>query len=166
MKNILIVIVAIIALGGLIWIGRPDAKLAVPVPETSGTGSGILAVMGESKYDFGSISMKNGIVKNTFTIKNDGAEPINLSKMYTSCMCTTATLMLRGAQWGPVGMPGHGGVPPIDQEINPDEEATVEVAFDPAAHGPAGVGRIEREIIIESSGGEPLRFGFSALVTP
>lgn len=81
-------------------------------------------------------------------------------------MCTTATLMMGGKQFGPYGMPGHGFIPKINETMDAGEEATVEVVFDPAAHGPAGVGRIERGITIENNAGRPLELGFTALVTP
>ncbi|KKT83316.1 MAG: hypothetical protein UW81_C0021G0020, partial [Candidatus Giovannonibacteria bacterium GW2011_GWC2_44_9] len=41
-----------------------------------------------------------------------------------------------------------------------------EVVFDPAAHGPAGVGRIERAVYLENSASEALQLKFSATVTP
>lgn len=81
-------------------------------------------------------------------------------------MCTVATLGIRGERFGPYGMPGHGFIPKIGQTINPNEEAIVEVVFDPAAHGPAGVGRIQRIITIENDSGQPLELQFTALVTP
>lgn len=56
--------------------------------------------------------------------------------------------------------------PSINQTINPGEEASVEVVFDPAAHGPAGVGQIQRTVTIENNTGKPLELGFSAVVTP
>ena len=63
-------------------------------------------------------------------------------------------------------MPGHGAIPRINQTINPNEEAVVEVVFDPAAHGPAGVGRIGRTVVIENNSGAPVELSFIALVTP
>lgn len=163
MKNIFIVIIAIVAFGGLIWLGRPDASQS---PSTAQAQTGALTVVGESTYDFGSISMKNGRVNRMFEIVNDSSAPVTLQKIYTSCMCTTATLSFGGKSWGPVGMPGHGGVPPVNESLSPGEKATILVEFDPNAHGPAGVGRIAREIIIENDAGAPMRLSFSAMVTP
>ena len=36
----------------------------------------------------------------------------------------------------------------------------------PAAHGPAGIGPIDRVVTIENSAGQPLELAFSANVTP
>ena len=69
-------------------------------------------------------------------------------------------------QKGPYGMPGHGFIPKINETLNSGEEALVEVVFEPAAHGPAGVGPIQRAIAIENNAGEPVELLFAAIVTP
>ena len=89
-----------------------------------------------------------------------------INKMYTSCMCTTATLIINGKIFGPYGMQGHGFIPKINEALAPGEEAQIEAIFDPAAHGPAGVGPIERLIYIESSNAPTLELTISAVVTP
>ena len=120
----------------------------------------------ETSYDFGAISMAAGEVKHIFKIKNTSNEAVTISKIYTSCMCTTAALTIGGRQFGPYGMPGHGIIPKINQAVGENEDAAVEVVFDPAAHGPAGVGQIQRTITIENNAGQPVELLFSALVTP
>jgi len=161
--NKIIIAVAILILGGIIWAARPEKQNNI-VPASAGMGS--LIVEEANNYDFGSISMAAGKVKHLFKIKNAGDEPVSVNKMYTSCMCTAASLIKNGERFGPYGMPGHGFIPRIDQTIGPNEEAEIEVVFDPAAHGPAGVGKIERVIIIENDAGERIELQFSATVTP
>ena len=162
-KTIIGIVIGALILGGLIWIARPDGQSKNAVSASS---SGSLVVEEANNYDFGPISMAAGKVKHQFKIKNTSAEAVTISKMYTSCMCTTATLMTGGKQFGPMGMPGHGTIPSINQTINPNEEATVEVIFDPAAHGPAGVGRIQRTVTLENNTGKPVELQFAAIVTP
>ena len=170
-KVIIGIVITLIALGGIIWVARPSAQNAAPSPRASG---GTLRVEGESSYNFGSISMAAGTVSRIFTLRNTGTGALTIKKIYTSCMCTTALLRLGGAtsssgelkQFGPFGMPGHGAVPSINQQIGPNETATVDIVFDPAAHGPAGVGRIERVVTIENDAGDPVELSFSAQVTP
>ncbi len=153
----------------LAWLAQPTARQANP-----SLGSGQVAgqavsgalVAESASYDFGSISMAAGKVKKVFTVKNTAAESITISKLYTSCMCTTASLQTAGGSFGPFGMPGHGFIPGIKATIAPGETAQVEVVFDPAAHGPAGVGRIDRLISLESPGAAPLQLAVSATVTP
>lgn len=119
----------------------------------------------EKFFDFGTISMSKGDVENVFKIKNTGASAINLVKLYTSCMCTTSYLKIGEYDRGPFGMPGHGVVPKVNKELLPGQEAEVKVVFDPAAHGPSGIGIIERVVYLESSAGT-VEFNFRAEVTP
>jgi len=162
-KTIIGIGIGILILGGLVWIARPDAQNASSATSNS---NGTLTVEEANNYDFGSISMAASKVRHTFKIKNTSNEAVTISKMYTSCMCTTATLVIGGRRLGPFGMPGHGAIPSINQTINPNEEATVEVVFDPAAHGPAGVGRIQRTVTLENNTGRSLELQFAAIVTP
>lgn len=162
-NTILGVIAAAVILGGLIYLARPDARNNAAAPIQS---NGALTVEEANNYDFGTISMAAGVVTREFRIKNSGGEPVTISKIYTSCMCTTATLSVGEKRLGPFGMPGHDVVPRIDQTINPNEEAVVAVAFDPAAHGPAGVGRIQRAVTIENDAGRAIELSFAAMVTP
>ncbi|MBI2004917.1 DUF1573 domain-containing protein [Patescibacteria group bacterium] len=162
-KTIIGIGIGILVFGGLVWIARPDVQNTSSAISNS---NGTLTVEGESYYDFGSISMAAGKVKHTFKIKNTSEEAVVISKMYTSCMCTTAILAIGSKQFGPYGMPGHGATPLINQTISPNEEASIEVVFDPAAHGPAGVGRIQRVATLENNAGQPVELQFSATVTP
>ena len=155
--------IAILILGGLVWIARPGS----PNGATSSAKSGeALAIEEANNYDFGIVSMAAGKVKHQFKIKNTSNEVVTINKIYTSCMCTTASLTAGGKQFGPYGMPGHDAIPRIDQTVTPNEEVVVEVIFDPAAHGPAGVGRIQRAITVENDAGQPIEFQFVAMVTP
>lgn len=117
-------------------------------------------------HDFGSISMAGGHVRHRYALKNVSAAPVTIERIYTSCMCTTATFIRGVRMAGPFGMLGHGTVPPVNQVLAPGESAYVEAVFDPAAHGPAGLGHTEREITIEQSAGRPMRLAFSADVRP
>ena len=164
------IIIAIAVLGGIVWTARPNSENnTASVPLSS---AGTLKTK-EANFDFGQISMAAGKVKHAFKIENTGGGPVTVEKMYTSCMCTEALLVTDGPstgsgqakQFGPYGMPGHGFAPKINATINPGEEATVEVVFDPAAHGPAGVGPIERAVYLETpTGTEELRI--KAVVKP
>ncbi len=81
-------------------------------------------------------------------------------------MCTKASLTQGDIRVGPFGMPSHGGIVPITVEIASGAEAIVEAVFDPAAHGPAGVGPISRDVYLETSDGGKLTLSFKANVTP
>ncbi len=123
-------------------------------------------VAAEPFYDLGTISMAAGKISRVFTITNSGGTPVQVKKIYTSCMCTTATLTTKEGKAGPFGMPGHAAIPTISHIIAPNEEASVEIVYDPAAHGPAGVGKVRRIIYIETDvQNPPLELTFEANVT-
>lgn len=164
-RNIIIGAGAVaVLITGAAWMRQLAATESASQKEWSGA---VLAAQ-ESFYDFGTISMAAGTVRNVFVIRNDGAEPVTITKITTSCMCTKATLKSGGRSFGPFGMPGHGAVPGILQVITPGETAEIAAVFDPAAHGPSGTGKIRRVVSIETNSQiKPrLELSFAADVTP
>ena len=155
----------VLALGTVIVLGMPKPALNSPAKVESPASSGPLTAK-SGKFDFGTVSMAAGKVTHRYWISNAGPDPIVLRKIYTSCMCTTAALVKGGRKFDPYGMPGHGYIPSLNETLAPKEDAMIEVVFDPAAHGPAGVGPIERVVTIENSSAQPLELAFSAVVTP
>ena len=152
----------IIVLGGVLMYAEPDEH---PNADTSTEIENVLTA-DRPLHDFGTISMKDGKVKTTFKIKNDKAEVIQMQKLYTSCMCTEASLKINGGNLGPFGMPGHGAFPTFKEVLEPNQEVQIEVEFDPNAHGPSGVGVIERMAILEGPKGQLVSVGIRANVTP
>lgn len=138
--------------------GQPGATTAAASPSP-------LTVTPET-FDFGQVSMAAGVVRKQIAVTNPGRAPVKVTKLFTSCMCTTVKLQMNGRTVGPFGMPGHGVVPRIAEVLAPGQQATLEVAFNPAAHGPAGVGRVNRQVIVETDGGGTLAVAFTAAVTP
>ena len=123
----------------------------------------------DNKFDFGEIAMKDGDVTHPFTIENNGAEPVTIEKVFTSCMCTTANITdPLGESHGLFGMQGHRGLE-LDTSITigPGEKASVQAIYDPAAHGPGGVGLAQRSIYLETNSAQNPRveLRFSATVT-
>ena len=122
----------------------------------------------ETFFDFGTISMKNGKVSRMFSVVNSSSVPQTIKRISTSCMCTEAFLVGQDdSKRGPFGMPGHGGfAPDINEVVPPQENRGIDIVFDPAAHGPAGVGKIERAVFIEDTTGGTQVITIKAFVTP
>jgi len=166
-KNLVIwVAVIVVFFGALVLYSRSGSGGGTTATATGG-GSGGSLVAAEDSFDFGTVSMAAGKVSHVFKLKNESGAPVTITKLYTSCMCTIASLNHGGKKLGPFGMPGHGlgAIPVISETINPGEEAEVEAVFDPAAHGPAGVGPIDRVVFVEQ-GDKSLQLQFKAVVTP
>ncbi len=164
MNKKVVVIGAVIVLGfiGLMWWGRNV--------QTAGnsTDSGAVSLLSvpEKLYDFGTISMKDGVVEHMFRIANASGKDIEIKRVYTSCMCTSAYLEGADGELGPFGMEGMGYLPPANEVIKAGGSRDVKVVFDPNAHGPAGVGAIDRFVYLTDVSGGALELEIRAMVTP
>ena len=146
--------------------GIPAGAEELEKSHTAGITGALIAE--ETFYDFGTISMKNGNVSKTFEVSNETATDILVPSLTTSCLCTTAFILGEdGKRSRPFGMPGHGGaVPKANAIVKAGESMDIEVVYDPNAHGPAGVGKIDRFIYLEDDNGNKLQFEIKANVTP
>ncbi|QQG38268.1 MAG: DUF1573 domain-containing protein [Candidatus Kaiserbacteria bacterium] len=163
LKTIAISAALIAGIGALLFWGRASGTSAAP---QGGAQSPLTA--SELQYDFGTISMKDGLVSRTFTIRNGSDAEVVLSDISTSCMCTNAYLLAGdGVKKGPFGMPGHGAPSSkVGERIPSGESRSLEVVYDPNAHGPAGVGSIDRFIYLADETGGQLTLEIKANVTP
>lgn len=130
--------------------------------------SGGVLKISEASFDFGTISMAKGKVSHRFEVKNEGSGPVNIEKVYTSCMCTEANIILgSGETFGPFGMPGHFGFSEASIQVPAGEAVVIEAVFDPAAHGPTGVGLAQRSVYLEtnSAASPRVEVKFQATVT-
>jgi len=168
-KTISIISIVLVVLTGLfIWgyAGKGGTTASVQGAATTLAAASAL-IAPEILYDFGTISMKNGNVTKEFNVTNPTDKDITVSTVFTSCMCTKAFIVLPdGSAKGPFGMPGMGSVPPANEIIKAGESRTIRVVYDPNAHGPAGVGRIDRFVTLTDSSGGTLELEIKALVTP
>ena len=164
----IIIIVCLAVLGLFIWGYFSKGGTAASVQGVSTSNTKGLLTTSETFYDFGKISMKNGNVSKEFLITNVSGADVTLAKVLTSCMCTSAFIVKPdGSVKGPFGMAGHGGaVPPANEIIKTGENRIIRVIFNPNAHGPAGVGKIDRFIILTDTLGNNLQLEIKANVTP
>src|SRR3989338_7549483 len=167
-KTIINILIIILAIAGLLWWGRSAQKTSLINPNSNSSLSTNALQALETSHDFGRISMAQGLVEKTFEINNPTDQEITLERVTTSCMCTVAYVETTGdKEKGPFGMVGHGGlVPRVNEIIKPGESRKVRVVFDPNAHGPAGIGLINRVVTLEDSLGRVLEFQIKAVVTP
>lgn len=166
LNRLVVIGIAVVAIAALAygWMGSRESGGASPEQAAHATGT-LHAV--QTFHNFGQVSMHDGVVTFPFTVRNDSNAPALVQKIYTSCMCTEATLLLGSQRVGPFGMPGMGPpIPVINRIIQPGQQAVVQATFDPNAHGPAGLGRNDRAINIVMGGQRVLQLGFTAFVTP
>jgi len=124
-------------------------------------------VSSQQLNDFGTISMKNGNVSKDFVVSNPTKTAVIINSVSTSCMCTSALIVeADGNNKGPFGMASMGGNVTANETIGPGESRTIRVVYDPNAHGPAGVGQIDRFVTLTDTSGGSLQLEIKATVTP
>lgn len=101
-----------------------------------------------NRYDWGAIPIDGGVVDHSFFIENTSANALKLYAVKTSCMCTTAWLKTKEQTSKRFGMHEKGGEV---FEVQPGETAELVVEFDPAFHGPSGLGPISRTVTLRTN---------------
>lgn len=104
--------------------------------------------VGETDHDWGEIKINGGNAEKVFLIKNAGTGLLKLSGVSTSCMCTTAQVIIDGKESPFFAM--HQKSSWVG-EIPAGKEAELKIVFDPAFHGPSGVGQMTRQIVVETN---------------
>ncbi len=147
----LILVTTLLLVGGVFFLSKGETSNAK-------------ATIDQKTFDWGTINMNNGNVNKTFTIKNIGTEVLKLTKVKTSCHCTKASVIINGAASPSFGM---NTVSPWVGEVPPNSEAQLNIVFDPAYHGPNGVGPITRYISVSTNdpNNSTLEFTLTANVT-
>jgi hypothetical protein len=148
MKLFLIVVgISVLLLVGLAFLSKGSSA---EEPVISGPAQGIEA--SPEFYELGNVPINGGLVVKEYEIKNTTDREVNLKKIVTSCMCTKAAFEVAGQKTKFFGMEGMGDRNPgVNVKIGPGQSGKVEVRFDPAAHGPQGVGPIDRSVYLTFS---------------
>lgn len=102
----------------------------------------------ETNHDWGEIKINGGNAEKVFLIKNAGTGPLRLSGVSTSCMCTTAQVIIDGKGSPFFGM--HQKSSWVG-EVPAGKEAELKIVFDPAFHGPSGIGQMTRQIEVDTN---------------
>lgn len=157
--KILLGTVVVLVFGGI------TAAVVATVKSSPADGGKPKLTLETSSFDFGEVAMADGLAKRVIKIQNTGDADLKITQMQTSCMCTTVALEVGGEKSPPFGMPGHGGSAPAfwSATIKPGESGSLEIIFDPNAHGPEATGAITRNVtIVSNSAG---RNGSKSIIT-
>jgi len=149
-----IVLLTILILVGGIFLVSGESSTSAAITSSQNT----KATVDNKNYDWGNIPFKGGNVSKTFTIKNTGTDTLKLMNIKTSCHCTKAQIKIGDTTSPSFGM---NSVSSWIGEIPPGQEAELKVIFDPAYHGPQGVGPINRLVSVETNDSNNSRLEFS-----
>lgn len=159
-KKIIItfLLITVLIVGGGVWVLSKTASSPGIIISSSAK------VLVENKtYDWGNIAFGGGNVSKSFTIKNIGTETLKLTNIKTSCTCTKAQVEIEGKVSPYFSMHSQSN---WIGEVNAGKEAKLTVIFDPAFHGPSGVGPIERLVSVKTndSSNQNLEFSLKGVV--
>lgn len=141
------VITLVVLIGGIALVNSRPTESQVLSP----IGADVVEA-NPTEYDLGEVPMKDGEVTREYRIKNTTDKPLKIKKIVTSCMCTRAKVAIGERESRLFGMEGHGDRnPPVNMELPAGQEALVTAVFDPAAHGPSGVGPFDRVVTLTFS---------------
>jgi len=137
-----IVFTAVLIVGFAFW------QSSIKDDEPSATSAKVEGLVADHDYlDFGQVPINGGIVTKTYQVKNTTSNSLKLKKIVTSCMCTTAAVSIgdKTTNFFGMEMPGDKN-PPVNIDLPAGDIANVTVKFDPAAHGPQGIGPFDRSV--------------------
>ncbi|MBU2101060.1 DUF1573 domain-containing protein [Candidatus Micrarchaeota archaeon] len=109
-------------------------------------GSGTIKITSEVK-DFGNVSVGKGTVSTSMEIVNEGKGKLVLTGLKSSCMCTTAVVIIDGVESPVFDMHKN---PYWSKELEPGKTAQLKIFYDPTAH-PELRGTVTRTISIYSN---------------
>lgn len=99
----------------------------------------------------GNIPYSGGILYHSFPIQNTGTKDLKIANLGTSCHCTKAFLRIGKTDGPEFGMKGSSVPSNWTGILKPGEKGEIIAAFDPAFHGPAGIGSVTRIISFETN---------------
>ncbi|UCF31534.1 MAG: DUF1573 domain-containing protein [bacterium] len=98
------------------------------------------------EVELGSVNIKGGHIKRTFTLRNVGEGALTLRGAFTSCACTVASIILSDP---PVSEKFGMKLPRNwSQVVKPGQSFEIEVDFDPLYHGETDTGPFTRTVYL------------------
>lgn len=141
----IVIFTLLIFIGGIFLFGKTSAK-----PDLTKTAGAKIEAL-ETAYDFQTIQLSGGLVSHNFKVRNVGTEELRLANFATSCMCTKVSFKTASGEGPQFGMKGMSKTIDWMGKLQPGEEGEIVAVFDPAFHGPQGVGPIDRLVSFETN---------------
>lgn len=113
--------------------------------------SGVKISIDHKEKRVGDISYSKGILYHVFPVKNIGTKNLEIANMFSSCMCTKTYLKIAGKDGPNFGMRGTSAPSSWVGVLKPGESGEIIAAFNPAYHGPSGLGEVTRTVSFETN---------------
>lgn len=157
------VLTLFVVAGGVFLVSKNSSPATLGTSQGTSQSNEAKLFVNEKTHNWGRIEYGGGNVEKTFTIKNTGSSVLKLYNIKTSCMCTTAKLTINGIDSPSFAM--HESSSWVG-EVASNKEAVLTVVFDPAFHGPTGVGQVTRQVLVKTNdkANPSLEFNLTGLV--
>lgn len=145
-KKVIIIMVistVILLFGGIFFLTKTTSTSQITASQNARA-----YTVDPTSFDWGTIPMNKGNITKTFIIKNTGTDTLKLFNVKTSCHCTKAYVTINGNDSPSFGMDSLSS---WTGEVPAGKEAKLTVVFDPAFHGPQGIGPINRFVSVETN---------------
>ncbi|MCL4419081.1 DUF1573 domain-containing protein [Patescibacteria group bacterium] len=135
----------VVVIGGVFYSSGTPSKAAIEKTQ------GAKVETRETSFNFKDVPYSGGKAIHAFYIKNTGNKDLQIANLATSCMCTV-TFFQSSREKGPeFGMKGMSQSSSWKGLLKPAEEGKIVAVFDPAFHGPQGLGPISRIVSFETN---------------
>jgi hypothetical protein len=115
------------------------------------------------RYDFGSVRVSGGEVTKLMTVKNIGKDDLKITRMESSCGCTSASMVVDGIEGPRFSMASHGTNPTgWSVTLEPGETTQLKVYYDPTVHRDMR-GPVTRTVTIFSN--DPISYGKNVVIS-
>ncbi len=141
-------IVAVLAATVVIMAGGVLVLNSSSSPQITASQNAKAYVSDPTSHDWGNVDYGGGVVKKSFTIRNSGTDALRLYNIRTSCHCTRAYVTIGGRDSPNFGM---DSVSSWTGEVASGKEAKITAVYDPAFHGPSGIGPFTRFVSVETN---------------
>lgn len=145
-KKVIIIMVistVILLFGGIFFLTKTTSTSQITASQNARA-----YTVDPTSFDWGTIPMNKGNITKTFIIKNTGTDTLKLFNVKTSCHCTKAYVTIKGTDSPSFGMDSLSS---WTGEVPAGKESKLTVVFDPAFHGPQGIGPINRFVSVETN---------------
>lgn len=142
-----IIIIPILIIGSAVFFVSSSNDTKAVISKTTGAKISI----DHSFKTVGDIGYSKGVLYHSFPIKNTGSKDLEIANLSTSCMCTKTYLKVDGKNGPDFGMKGMTAPSSWKGILKPGQKAEIIAAFDPAYHGPQGVGKVSRVVSFQTN---------------
>lgn len=147
-------ITVLLLIGGVTFLTKTDSSAS----KISASANVKVSLVDPVNFDWGTIPMDKGDATKAFIIKNTGTDILKLSNVRTSCHCTKAYVTINGTDSPSFGMDSLSS---WVGEVTPGGQAKLTAIFDPAFHGPSGIGPVNRFVSVETNDSSHPKLTFS-----